>query len=198
VKSLQLPFSSSLQLLFSLLAKHARVHEYYIYLFLSYCCHTSCFVCLCVLTGVPLVLNTSFNVFPGEPIVESPRDGVRAFLGGKGPNQRINLLMVGPRATLLTPKPCPVDLYRAHGENACLYDHDKNDDATNDDATSNTKKTGVRPPRPLVPKRRVSQFRSETSADEHGAPGSVRIWVAGVTADAARCEPDYVQVLVIY
>jgi len=49
-----------------------------------------------------------------------------------------------------------------------------------------------------VPKRRVSQFRSETSADEHGAPGSVRIWVAGVTADAARCEPDYVQVLVIY
>jgi len=138
------------------------------------------------------VLNTSFNVFPGEPIVESPRDAIRAFLGGKGPNQRINLLMVGPDATLLTPKPCPVDLYRMYGEDACLYNDNDDDnngkvDANGDAAKSTKKKEGVKPPRPLVPKRRVAQFRSETSADEHGAPGSVRIWVAGVTADAARC-----------
>ena len=31
------------------------------------------------LTGVPVLLNTSFNV-KGEPIVESPRDAVRCFL----------------------------------------------------------------------------------------------------------------------
>lgn len=149
---------------------------------------------MCLTTGVPLVLNTSFNVFPGEPIVESPRDAIRAFLGGKGPNQRINLLVVGPDATLLAPKPCPVDWYRTYGEDACLYGgNDDNakgnnhNEAIDEAAKITKKKAGVTPPRPLAPKRRVAQFRSETSADEHGAPGSVRIWVAGVTADAARC-----------
>jgi hypothetical protein len=32
------------------------------------------------LTGVPMVLNTSFNTLPSEPIVESPTDAIRSFL----------------------------------------------------------------------------------------------------------------------
>lgn len=32
------------------------------------------------LTDVPMVLNTSFNTLPGEPIVESPSDAIRSFL----------------------------------------------------------------------------------------------------------------------
>lgn len=32
------------------------------------------------ITGVPIVLNTSFNV-KGEPIVETPGDAIRCFLG---------------------------------------------------------------------------------------------------------------------
>ena len=31
-------------------------------------------------TGVPVVINTSFNV-QGEPIVETPGDAIRCFLG---------------------------------------------------------------------------------------------------------------------
>ena len=31
-------------------------------------------------TGVPMVLNTSFNTKKGEPIVESPLDAIRSFL----------------------------------------------------------------------------------------------------------------------
>merc|ERR1740124_1289043 len=35
-------------------------------------------------TGVPMILNTSFNTLPGEPIVESPKDAVvRRLLGEK-------------------------------------------------------------------------------------------------------------------
>lgn len=36
------------------------------------------------LTGVPLVLNTSFNTLPAEPIVETPSDAIRSFLYGMG------------------------------------------------------------------------------------------------------------------
>ena len=32
------------------------------------------------ITGVPIVLNTSFNV-KGEPIVETPQDAIKCFLG---------------------------------------------------------------------------------------------------------------------
>jgi carbamoyltransferase len=32
------------------------------------------------LTNVPVVLNTSFNV-QGEPIVDSPQDAIKTFLG---------------------------------------------------------------------------------------------------------------------
>jgi len=32
------------------------------------------------ISGIPLILNTSFNTIPGEPIVESPEDALRSFL----------------------------------------------------------------------------------------------------------------------
>lgn len=44
------------------------------------------------LTGVPLVLNTSFNTLPNEPIVESPRDAIRSFLYSLG---AIEMLVIG-------------------------------------------------------------------------------------------------------
>ena len=43
-------------------------------------------------TGVPMVLNTSFNTLPGEPIVESPRDAVRSFLASMG---ALEMLVMG-------------------------------------------------------------------------------------------------------
>lgn len=36
------------------------------------------------ITGVPLVLNTSFNTLPSEPIVETPHDAIRSFLFSMG------------------------------------------------------------------------------------------------------------------
>eukprot|EP00960_Hanusia_phi_P011561 337499-Hanusia_phi.AAC.2 len=36
------------------------------------------------LTGVPMVLNTSFNTIKSEPITESPSDGIRSFLSARG------------------------------------------------------------------------------------------------------------------
>ena len=44
------------------------------------------------LTGIPMVLNTSFNTMPGEPIVETPRDAVRSFLYSMG---AIEMLVMG-------------------------------------------------------------------------------------------------------
>lgn len=44
------------------------------------------------LTGVPMVLNTSFNTLPGEPIVETPVDAVRSFLCSMG---SIEMLVLG-------------------------------------------------------------------------------------------------------
>lgn len=44
------------------------------------------------LTGVPLVLNTSFNTLPSEPIVETPRDAIRSFLYSMG---SIEMLVLG-------------------------------------------------------------------------------------------------------
>ena len=41
------------------------------------------------LTGVPVLLNTSFNV-AGEPIVESPDDALRTFRAA-----RLDLLVLG-------------------------------------------------------------------------------------------------------
>lgn len=44
------------------------------------------------LTGVPMVLNTSFNTLPSEPIVESPQDAIRSFLYSLG---AIEMLVMG-------------------------------------------------------------------------------------------------------
>ena len=44
------------------------------------------------LTGVPMVLNTSFNTLPGEPIVESPKDAIHSFLHSMG---SIEMLVMG-------------------------------------------------------------------------------------------------------
>lgn len=44
----------------------------------------------CDLTGVPLVLNTSFNL-NGEPIVESPTDASRTFF-----SSGLDALAIGP------------------------------------------------------------------------------------------------------
>jgi carbamoyltransferase len=44
------------------------------------------------LTGVPMVLNTSFNTLPSEPIVETPRDAIRSFLYSMG---AIEMLVLG-------------------------------------------------------------------------------------------------------
>ena len=44
------------------------------------------------LTEVPMVLNTSFNTIPREPIVESPRDAIRSFLCSMG---AIKTLVIG-------------------------------------------------------------------------------------------------------
>ncbi len=43
-------------------------------------------------TGVPMVLNTSFNTLPSEPIVETPGNAIRSFLCSMG---SIELLVMG-------------------------------------------------------------------------------------------------------
>jgi carbamoyltransferase len=43
-------------------------------------------------TGIPMVLNTSFNTLPGEPIVETPDDAIRSFLCSMG---AIEVLVMG-------------------------------------------------------------------------------------------------------
>jgi predicted NodU family carbamoyl transferase len=43
-------------------------------------------------TGVPMVLNTSFNTLPSEPIVETPDDAIRSFLCSMG---AIEVLVMG-------------------------------------------------------------------------------------------------------
>lgn len=44
------------------------------------------------ITGVPMVLNTSFNTIPSEPIVETPTDAIRSFLCSMG---SIEFLVLG-------------------------------------------------------------------------------------------------------
>lgn len=45
-------------------------------------------------TGVPVLLNTSFNTIPGEPIVETPEDAIKSFLHSKIDALFINNYMV--------------------------------------------------------------------------------------------------------
>ena len=61
------------------------------------------------LTGVPMVLNTSFNTLPGEPIVESPQDAIRSFLCSMG---SIEMLVMGDYVI----KRKPADLRALLGE----------------------------------------------------------------------------------
>jgi len=74
-----------------------------------------------ILTGVPVLLNTSFNVM-GEPIVESPQDAIRCFFStgldylvlgnyivGKQPGMLPDVLAVRASATSCSP---PVSLDR--------------------------------------------------------------------------------------
>jgi len=61
------------------------------------------------LTGVPMVLNTSFNTLPGEPIVESPEDAIRSFLCSMG---SIEMLIMGDYVI----KRKPADLRALLGE----------------------------------------------------------------------------------
>ena len=62
-------------------------------------------VCVCVWTGLPVVLNTSFN--ENEPIVEHPDDAVDCFLRTK-----MDVLVLGPyfcrkdRAAVTEMPPC--------------------------------------------------------------------------------------------
>ncbi|KAL7506996.1 hypothetical protein ACHAXN_004207 [Cyclotella atomus] len=44
------------------------------------------------LTGVPMVLNTSFNTLKSEPIVETPKNAIRSFLSSMG---SIEMLVMG-------------------------------------------------------------------------------------------------------
>ena len=55
------------------------------------------------LTGVPMVLNTSFNTIKSEPITESPADGVRSFLHARG---AIAQLVMGTH--VIRRRPCPL------------------------------------------------------------------------------------------
>ena len=45
-------------------------------------------------TGVPMVLNTSFNTLKSEPITETPRNAIRTFLSSMG---SIEMLVIGDR-----------------------------------------------------------------------------------------------------
>jgi len=58
-----------------------------------------------LLTGVPMVLNTSFNTLRGEPIVETPVDALRSFLATSG---GIELLAMG--LFLVRRRPFPLDV----------------------------------------------------------------------------------------
>jgi predicted NodU family carbamoyl transferase len=61
------------------------------------------------LTGIPMVLNTSFNTLPGEPIVETPSDAIRSFLCSMG---AIEMLVMGDYVIRREPP----DLRRLLGE----------------------------------------------------------------------------------
>jgi carbamoyltransferase len=51
------------------------------------------------LTGIPILVNTSFNI-RGEPIVESPKDAFKCFMGTE-----IDLLAIGNNLLLKSDQP---------------------------------------------------------------------------------------------
>jgi len=60
-------------------------------------------------TGVPMVLNTSFNTLKSEPIVETPRNAIRSFLSSMG---TIEMLVMGDYVI----KRKPADIRKLLGE----------------------------------------------------------------------------------
>lgn len=60
-------------------------------------------------TDVPMVLNTSFNTIPSEPIVESPKDAIRSFLSSMG---SVEILVLGDYVV----RRKPADLRKLIGE----------------------------------------------------------------------------------
>ncbi|KAL7469084.1 hypothetical protein ACHAXS_009335 [Conticribra weissflogii] len=60
-------------------------------------------------TGVPMVLNTSFNTLKSEPIVETPRNAIRSFLSSMG---TIEMLFMGDYVI----KRRPADIRKLLGE----------------------------------------------------------------------------------
>lgn len=117
------------------------------------------------LTGIPLILNTSLNIFKGEPIVESPADAIRAFVaGGRGKELQIGRLLM--HDVTIMHRPCPL------GSN-------------NDEDKIAELEKAVPAWNVLVPRQRVD-FRSEIVAAADGGVSSVRVYAAGIEADEAR------------
>ena len=124
------------------------------------------------LTGVPLVLNTSFNLFKGEPIVESPADAIRAFIaGGRGTDARIGRLVM--HDMVLTHRACPLD-------GVVTEDVGGGGEAMHRAADGNEEDWWS-----LVPRQRV-YFRSESVGTAEGIVATVRVFAPGVEADEAR------------
>jgi carbamoyltransferase len=48
------------------------------------------------ITGIPVLLNTSFNIIKGEPIVETPADAIKSFLNSKLDNLILHNTFIEP------------------------------------------------------------------------------------------------------
>lgn len=70
-----------------------------------------------LLTRVPIVLNTSFNTKPSEPVVETPMGAVSSFLAAVGrlDDDAWDLVLAFP-GVLARPRACPVDATGRFGD----------------------------------------------------------------------------------
>jgi len=88
-------------------------------------------------TGMPMVLNTSFNTLKGEPIVETPSDAIKSFLYSMGSIEMLvlgdfvirrkeasvpNLLGKKTADGLVTEPACPKTMGPFIYESTCQYD----------------------------------------------------------------------------
>lgn len=119
------------------------------------------------LTGVPLVLNTSFNTLPSEPIVETPNDAIRSFLYSMGsiemlvlgdhvirrktPDVRLLLGEVSKQGSLTLEPACPKRSGRAKFQSSFELDEDRIVDptSTEDELQVHTVTKVRMPARPL-------------------------------------------------